>query len=113
MRYVSEPTAKLRTMNVPRRLALTAIAAIAAVSLLAVPALADEPTLAASVEFAVEEVPAGDDDDHRISLVDTPRDRFKVLMIGVLFIGGGVALVNARRQMKGERDQATGEFRWR
>jgi len=112
MRYVSEPTAKLRVMNVPRRLALTAIAAIAAVSLLAGPASADEPVLAASVDLAVEEAPAGDD-DHRISLVDTPRDRFKVLMIAVLFIGGGIALVNARRQLKGERDQATGEFRWR
>ena len=114
MRYVGEPAAKLRPMNVPRRLTLTAIAAIAAVSLLAGPALADEPLLAASVDLAVEDAPgAGTDDDHRISLVDTPRDRFKVLMISALFIGGGIALVNARRQMKGERDQATGEFRWR
>lgn len=113
MRYVGDPTAKLRAMNVPRRLALTAIAAIAAVSLLAGPTFADEPAQVASVDLAVEDEPAGDDDDHRISLVDTPRNRFKLLMVGVLFVGGGIALVNARRQMKGERDQATGDFRWR
>jgi hypothetical protein len=30
-----------------------------------------------------------------------------------MVVGGGFAFVNARRQLKGERSQATGEFRWR
>lgn len=113
MRYVTRTAAKLRAMNVPRRLALIATAAIAAVSLLSGPALADDPALAAPVDLAVEEDPASDEDDHRISMADTPRDRFGLLLLGALFLGGGIAVVNARRQLKGERGQATGEFRWR
>lgn len=114
MRYVTRTAAKLRAMNVPRRPALIATAAIAVVSLLSGPALADDPGLAAPVDLAVEEDPAtGEDDDHRISMADTPRDRFGLLLLGALFLGGGIAVVNARRQLKGERGQATGEFRWR
>lgn len=114
MRYVTRTAAKLRAMNVPRRLALIATAAIAAVSLLSGPALADDPALTAAVDLAVEEDPAtGEDDDHRISMADTPRDRFGLLLLGALLLGGGIAVVNARRQLKGERGQATGEFRWR
>ena len=113
MRYVARTAAKLRAMNVPRRLALIATAAIAAVSLLAGPAVADDTALAAPVDLAVEDAPATGDDDHRISMVDTPRDRFGLLLLGALFLGGGLAVINARRQLKGERGQATGEFRWR
>lgn len=112
MRYVASCAAKLRAMNVPRRLALTASAVLMALSLLAVPASADT-VIAAPAELAVEEAPATGDDDHRIPLADTPRDRFSLLMWGVLFAGGAAALINARRQLKGEREQATGEFRWR
>jgi hypothetical protein len=34
-------------------------------------------------------------------------------MISALLAAGFFAAVNARRQLKGERPQATGEFRWR
>lgn len=107
----------LRAMNAPRRITLVASAVVAALALMAVPALADadlaDAVLAVEDAPADEPAPAANDDDHRIGLVDTPRDRFGLLLIGVLFIGGGAAVINARRQLKGEREQATGEFRWR
>lgn len=89
-------------MDLKRKLALTLTAAITAVGLLAGPAIASDDVLAVS-----------EDGDHRIALADTPRDRLGLLLLGALFGGGGLAFVNARRQLKGERDQATGEFRWR
>lgn len=88
----------MRHMNAVRRLVLLLGAIGACLMLLAGPAL------------AVESSPSG---DHRIPLVDTPRDRLGLVLIGVGVIGGGLALANARRQLKGERPQASGEFRWR
>ncbi len=118
-------------MNAPRRLTLIAGAALSALALTAGPALAgpafagapSEASVAGEV-LAVEDAeveddtddpaPAtSDDGDHRIGLVDTPRDRFGLIMWTLLFVGGGAAFLNARRQLKGEREQATGEFRWR
>jgi hypothetical protein len=113
MRYASGLAAKLRRMNAPRKLALVVCAAITALSLMAGPASGADSAAPSPAQLAAEEPPAADDDDHRISLVDTPRDRFGLLMLAVLFVGGGLALINARRQLRGERDQASGEFRWR
>ncbi len=66
-------------------------------------------TLLAPAAFAA----AAGDGDHRVAIADTPRERLGLLLLGAMVIGGGYALVNARRQLKGERSQATGEFRWR
>lgn len=103
MRYDAGLAAKLRRMTVPHKLVLTLLAAVAALCLMVGPALAEVEDPAAP----------GGGEDHRISLAETPRDRLGLILLGVLFAGGGIAVVNARRQMKGERDQATGEFRWR
>ena len=89
-------------MNAPRKLALTLSAAVASVGLLAGPAIAQD----------TDPAPAGDD-DHRISMADTPRDRLGLILLGALLTAGGVAFVNGRKQLKGERDQASGDFRWR
>jgi len=89
-------------MNAPRKLALTLSAAVASVGLLAGPAIA--------VDADTE--PAGDE-DRRISMADTPRDRLGLILLGALVTAGGVAFVNGRKQLKGERDQASGDFRWR
>lgn len=64
---------------------------------------------------AVEEepAPAPAAEDGRIVLVEEPRDIFALLLFGSLLAAGGVGLANARRQLKGDRPQATGEFRWR
>lgn len=71
------------------------------VALLAGPALAADAVLAAS------------EGDHRIVLADTPRDRLGLPLLGALFAAGAAGLANARKQLKGDRDQASGEFRWR
>lgn len=89
-------------MNATRKLALTLSAALTALALLAGPALAVES----------EPSPA-EDGDGRITMAETPRDRLGLMLLGALAAGGGVAFVNARKQLKGERDQASGEFRWR
>lgn len=89
-------------MNASRKLALTLSAAVASVGLLAGPAIAQD----------TDPAPAGDD-DHRISMADTPRDRLGLILLGALLTAGGVAFVNGRKQLKGERDQASGDFRWR
>lgn len=97
---------------------MLAITVVTALSLLALPSFADDAASSAAVELAVEDAPEveeapADDDDHRIALVDTPRDRFGLVMWGLLFLAGAAAFINARKQLKGERDQASGEFRWR
>ena len=38
---------------------------------------------------------------------------FSLTLLGLLGLGALFALDNARRQLKGERKQASGEFRWR
>jgi uncharacterized membrane protein YdbT with pleckstrin-like domain len=53
------------------------------------------------------------DDNGKIALAETPRDRIGLIMIAALLAAGFFAATNARRQLKGERPQATGEFRWR
>lgn len=95
-------------MDVPPRLLLVAIVALLALTLLAVPALAAEDTVDDAVAEQTEETESG-----RRALADTPRDRLGLLLLAAMFVGGGVALVNGRKQLKGENPQASGEFRWR
>lgn len=102
MRYAGGTGAKLRRMNASRKLALTLSAAVASVGLLAGPAIAQDTDPAPT-----------DDDNGRISMADTPRDRLGLILLGALLTAGGVAFVNGRKQLKGEHDQASGEFRWR
>ncbi|MEX2325131.1 MAG: hypothetical protein WD576_05225 [Nitriliruptoraceae bacterium] len=89
----------MTTPNLRRKFTLVVSAALLALLLFAPAALAASPT--------------GGDGDHRIAMAETPRDRLGLLLLGALVVGSGAALVNARRQLKGERGQATGEFRWR
>ena len=116
-------------MNALRKLLLTVGTAGAALALLAGPAAADEEPAddAPAEEMPADEEPADeapaeeapvDDADtteagERIQIAETPRDRIGLILFAALIAGGGLAFANARRQMKGERPQATGEFRWR
>ena len=99
-------------MNAIRILTLLLSAALAVLVLGLGPAVAqDEPA-----DDGVEEVEADqpdDADDHRITIAETPRDRVGLLLLGALAIGGIIALVQGRRQMKGQHEQASGDFRWR
>lgn len=84
-------------------------AMVMALSLVAGPALAvDEP-----VDDAPAEAPAEDEGDHRVAIAETPRDRLGLLFLGALVLAGGLGVANARRQLRGERPTASGEFRWR
>ena len=100
-------------MSQPARTWMLACTALLALVLLAVPALAVDddaaPALAAEQPVGEEEA----EGDGRIQLAETPRDRLGLVLVATLFVGGGLAAANARRQLKGERPQATGEFRWR
>lgn len=49
----------------------------------------------------------------RVPLAETPRDRVGLILLATLAIWGVLAWINMRRQLKGERPQASGEFRWR
>jgi hypothetical protein len=91
-------------MDAFRKLTTTAAAALLALALSVGPV------------FAVEEEPAeapAQEEGGRIVLVEEPRDAIALVLFGALLAAGGLGLMNARRQLKGERPQASGEFRWR
>lgn len=90
-------------MDAFKRLTTTAAAAALATALTVGPVFA--------VEDEVEPAPV--DEGGRIELVETQRDRLGLLLLTGLVVAGGFGLANARRQLKGERPQASGEFRWR
>lgn len=99
-------------MNVTSKLLRSSAAALAAIFLVAGPVSAAEEAPADTGE----EAPA---DDHaeegggKLKIADTPRQQLGLVFLGALGVGGALAFANARRQLKGERPQATGEFRWR
>ncbi len=95
-------------MNAHTRLLLLVTVALLALTLLAGPAAAQEDVM----DDVTTEQPVEDENGRR-PLADNPRDRLGLLLLTALFVGGGVALVNGRRQLKGENPQASGEFRWR
>jgi NhaP-type Na+/H+ or K+/H+ antiporter len=68
-------------------------------------------TLLAGVTMA----PAADaaEQRERIQLVERPRDAFALAMYGTLGLITLAGLATLRRQLKGEREQSDGEFRWR
>ena len=53
------------------------------------------------------------DERNKIQLAETPSEWVGIVLIIFLGLGVLLALDNARRQLKGERKQATGEWRWR
>ena len=71
-------------------------------------------TLALSVLLAAPAWAAeGGGESEKIQLPATPRDRVGLFLIGAIVLAAALALWNARKQLRGERKQATGEFRWR
>lgn len=105
-----------------RRLLFVLSALLLALLLAAVPAAATEAgggeeTPAEATEGATEGEeggePAGAEESSRVSFPSRPHDQVGLLLTVLLIGGGGAALYNARKQLRGERTQATGEFRWR
>lgn len=70
-------------------------------------------TLLASFLLGVGPALASEGTHEKVSLPESQRDLVGLFLIGLVVLGSLAAFVNARRQLKGERDQATGEFRWR
>ena len=93
-------------MNASHRTWTLALVALLALTLLAAPASAVEDGADPLVVETTE-------DSGRRSLADNPRDRLGLLLLTAMFVGGGIALANGRRQLKGDNPQASGEFRWR
>jgi len=103
-------------MNAHTRSWTLGVVALVALMLLAGPAAAQiEGPGVLAAEDTSEEVPETGEEEEggRPALADTPRDRVGLLLLAALLVGGGLAVANGRRQMKGERPQASGEFRWR
>lgn len=70
-------------------------------------------TLVAVMALAVGPVFAAATDHERTPLVENQRDALGLVLLTFFVVAGGAAYANSRRQMKGERPQASGEFRWR
>lgn len=49
----------------------------------------------------------------RVQLVERPRDVLALALYGTLGLITLAGLATMRRQLKGEREQSDGEFRWR
>jgi hypothetical protein len=75
------------------------------------PAGGDEAPVEGEDEGVVGE--HGEAEGGKIQLAETPRDQVGLILLGALVVGGGLAFANGRRQLRGERPAATGEFRWR
>lgn len=70
-------------------------------------------TLVAVMALTVGPVFAAATDHERTPLVENQRDALGLVLLTFFVVAGGAAYANSRRQMKGERPQASGEFRWR
>jgi hypothetical protein len=105
-------TSRALTRSVPRARASRLLAATAlALSLSAAPALAAEDPVAEDGEAISDE--GAEEEGGKIQLADTPRDRVGLIVLGFLGAITVGAALTTNRQLKGERPQATGEFRWR
>jgi hypothetical protein len=99
----------IQTLTPTRRLGIAIAAAVLVlmgVLALSGPALAATDDTGSTVTLAAEE-------RERIPIAPTQRDQFGLLLYGFMALGvlaGGATL---RRQLKGDRPQTDGEFRWR
>lgn len=94
-------------MNAPNKLMLQKITLLVGIVAMLL-------TLAVGPAFATESTPeGGGEDTGKIELPKTEHDRVGLIILGFVGLGAVGALANARKQLKGERDQATGQWRWR
>jgi hypothetical protein len=105
-------------MDALKKMLLLVGATLLALTLVAGPVVAAEEP-AGGEETPVEGEDEGVVGEHgeaeggKIQLAETPRDQVGLILLGALVVGGGLAFANGRRQLRGERPAATGEFRWR
>jgi hypothetical protein len=104
-------------MDAFKKMLLLVGVALLALTLVAGPVVAAEEPAGGEAPAEGEDGEVGGEDGEseggKIQLAETPRDQVGLILLGGLVVGGGLAVMNARRQLKGERPAATGEFRWR
>ena len=95
--------------RVTNPIAAALVAAITAATLavvLSAPAVADDGPAGGSVTLAVG-------DHERRPIAPTQRDQLGLVLYGFMAIVTVAGIATMRRQLKGERPQTDGEFRWR
>lgn len=102
-------------MDAFKKLLLLAGAALLALTLFAGPALgAEAEDTGEEVQTEETDTEAAEEESGgKIQIAETPRQQVGLILLGFLVVAGGLSLLNARRQLKGERPAASGEFRWR
>jgi hypothetical protein len=70
-------------------------------------------TILLSMLLTVGPAAATEGEHIKTSLPQTQHDLVGLVILAFTALAALGGLANARRQMKGERDQASGEFRWR
>lgn len=100
--FAPAPAHRLIGLVLAIALAALLLAGPAATTSLAAPEAADEH----SVVLAAEE-------RDRRPIATTPRSQFALMLYGLMGLGVVAGIATMRRQLKGERPQSDGEFRWR
>jgi len=93
----------------PSRALLSLVAALTAVVIVigtSAPASAATGEDAGSVQLAAEE-------RERRPIAPTQRDQLGLILYGLMGFAAVAGFATLRRQLKGERPQSDGEFRWR
>ena len=98
----------IQTLLPARRLGIAISAAV--LVLMAVLALSG-PVLAATDDGSTVTLAA--EERERIPISPTQRDQFGLVLYGFMALGVLAGVATLRRQLKGDRPQTDGEFRWR
>ncbi len=94
-----------------RRLIGLALAVALAALLLAGPAAT--ASLASSEAADGQSLVLAAEERDRRPIATTPRSQFALVLYGLMGLGVVAGIATMRRQLKGERPQSDGEFRWR
>lgn len=95
------PVRRAHLRRLAAALALTGAVGLTPLAALAAPAA---PLVAAAEET---EAPG------RRPIAETPRDALALVVLGAFLAAAALGTANARRQLRGERPEADGRFRWR
>ena len=101
----SRPTDAATLPTMTRSLRTRIASGALAAALLAVPAVA----AAAPADVVL----AAGEEHSRRPLAESPRDQLALVLYGLLGLTAVVGFGTLRRQLRGEREQSDGEFRWR
>ncbi len=70
------------------------------------------PTVATAAPGDAVVIAAGEEHTRR-PLAESPRDQLALVLYGLLALATVLGFGTLRRQLRGEREQSDGEFRWR